>query len=107
MRFLLSNGAYIDAQNMYGNTSLHEACRQGFVSAIELLLDSGANVNVSNKKGSNPLHFICYDDESKQSLGLSIGRMLVRYGANVNARDSRGLTPLLVCCSTGRFIACT
>jgi len=56
VRSLLSRGANVDAQNMYGYTALLSALSRGFVPLALTLLDFGANVHLSCLEGLSPLH---------------------------------------------------
>ena len=46
----------IEVKNGPGNTPLHVACLEGYVSCAEILLDNNANINSINRKGQTPLH---------------------------------------------------
>lgn len=101
VQLLISRNANVNAKNGYGNTSLHEATRQGFESIVDALLLGGADVNAQNKKGSTPLHFLCYGDRA--DVPVHLVRKLIAAGADCGVVDGRGNTPFLVCCSSGRM----
>lgn len=47
----LGYDTYVDSQDQYGNTALHNACRMGPIRAVLLLLGFKPNVNMLNKEG--------------------------------------------------------
>ena len=55
-KFLLFEGAYVNAINDDGQTPLHFASGYGHVEVVKVLLASGANVNAKNNDGDTPLH---------------------------------------------------
>eukprot|EP00735_Rhodelphis_limneticus_P009912 TRINITY_DN2890_c3_g1::TRINITY_DN2890_c3_g1_i4::g.5822::m.5822 TRINITY_DN2890_c3_g1::TRINITY_DN2890_c3_g1_i4::g.5822 ORF type:complete len:309 (-),score=67.08,sp/Q8N283/ANR35_HUMAN/39.22/2e-11,Ank_2/PF12796.2/8.9e-18,Ank_2/PF12796.2/1.3e-16,Ank_4/PF13637.1/0.0061,Ank_4/PF13637.1/1.4e-11,Ank_4/PF13637.1/1.2e-05,Ank/PF00023.25/6.3e-05,Ank/PF00023.25/1.4e-10,Ank/PF00023.25/84,Ank_5/PF13857.1/3.2e-06,Ank_5/PF13857.1/1.7e-08,Ank_3/PF13606.1/1.5e+03,Ank_3/PF13606.1/0.0029,Ank_3/PF13606.1/1.1e-05,Ank_3 len=55
-RYLLLNGADINACTIKGNTALHLAARENQAETIRLLLDHGANRQARNKDDQLPLH---------------------------------------------------
>eukprot|EP01038_Epipyxis_sp_PR26KG_P015518 gene15518-20946_t len=101
LKVLLEAGANIHAENAFGNTAFHEACREGYEKSIEILLAAGSNINGENHKGSTPLHFFCYGSSKTNTLeGM---QKLIEFGADIHSRDHQGLTPCLVCCASGRM----
>jgi ankyrin repeat protein len=48
--------AYIDAEDVNGNTPLHLASRFNFLGIVKLLVSKGANVRAVNSKGLLPIH---------------------------------------------------
>lgn len=101
VKCLLDAGAHVEVENGYGNTALHEACREGRVGIVKLLLEHKANARSINHKGSSPLHMFCYGD-SQISHPIEIAQLLIDAGSDVNLADKRGATPLLVACASGR-----
>ena len=51
-RLLIKCGAYVNAQNNYGDTPLLVSTHDG----MRLLLDNGTDINLKNKDGITPLH---------------------------------------------------
>ena len=86
---LLSNGADVNAKDMYGgNTGLHWAARQGLAAMARLLIANGANPNVRNDENETPLFWAA--GEGQKELVV----LLLAHGANVNAVARGGWTPL-------------
>lgn len=56
LRYLISAGADALGRDLYGDTPLHYAVRQGDVAATRLLLSVGADVRVLNHEQQSPLH---------------------------------------------------
>lgn len=83
VKIFLSEGATVDAQNIYRETALHRAC----VSIADLLLDHGAHINNQDCTGMTPLHEACLSGTAEV-----VERLLVR-GATVNIQDFKGNTP--------------
>lgn len=46
----------INIQDVYGNTPLHEAIKNGDHEIVRLLLENGARLDIQNAKGNNPFH---------------------------------------------------
>jgi serine/threonine-protein phosphatase 6 regulatory ankyrin repeat subunit B len=101
-QLLLSMHALIDAENGYGNTALHIACRNGNVDIAYFLIDEGAKCNVSNHKGSNPLHFCGYS-KLDYSAAKRLINILISKGTNLEGVDCHGNTPLLAACIGGNI----
>lgn len=58
LEFLASAGANVDASDSEGLTSLHEACNNGDLETVRILLDLKASVNIQANlsSGATPLH---------------------------------------------------
>ena len=86
-RFLISEGAELDARNNSGGTALHVACFFSQPAIVELLLNAGADPNAGNSRGLTPLDVVSieFDEELGgayrhvyESLGLKFDEQFVR-----------------------------
>lgn len=55
VRFLVENGAEVDALDMGENTALHWAAMRGHVEIVNFLLQNGANKNMKNAQDKLPI----------------------------------------------------
>jgi ankyrin repeat protein len=81
VKFLISQGADVNAQRCDGMTPLHTQVKS---SIVKTLLCSGADPNITDISGMTPLH---------SSLSLAKTRLLLNAGADCNARDEDGDFP--------------
>ncbi|RLN87228.1 hypothetical protein BBJ28_00004268 [Nothophytophthora sp. Chile5] len=60
-RYLLAQGADVNLVDSIASrsTSLHEACRPGHASVVQLLLSSGARLDAVDSSGDSALHVAC------------------------------------------------
>lgn len=90
MRFLLENGAEIDARDIDGNTVLHSVAVTGRVGVIRFLVESGAPINIQNKSGDTALRFAAVNGH------VEAARFLIEKGARIEERDSDAAALVLV-----------
>ena len=89
-RWLIANGAEVNAKNEGGYTPLHGAALHNAPEIAKLLVDNGAAVNAKTKKGITPLHAVAYKNKN----AAEIVKLLIDNGAEVNAKSDSGHTPL-------------
>lgn len=88
VRWLVENGADIEALDTYERTALHQhsMARSG---KIAVFLELGANVNSIDKYGDTPLHFA-----AGSSFNVSSVKELIEYGADIKSLNANKQTPL-------------
>jgi len=88
VRWLVENGADIEAVDDYERTALHRhtMARSG---KITVLLELGANINAVDKYGDTPLHFA-----AGSSFNVTSVKKLIEYGANTNVLNGNRQIPL-------------
>ncbi|KAJ9448719.1 hypothetical protein DIPPA_02679 [Diplonema papillatum] len=88
----------ISSRDFQGDTPLHIALREGFATAVELLLDAGAAIDERNDAGRLPLHYAVSNDAFLSPERSAIVAKLIT-AESVEAPDTdpkdNGKTPLL------------
>ncbi|MDI3320440.1 ankyrin repeat domain-containing protein [Pinibacter soli] len=90
VRWLVSEGADIEARDTYGLTPLHQQASMR-TGNIDILIELGANIAAIDNNGCSPLH-----RAAANAFSPSTVQMLLQKGANVLAIDRQGATPLLL-----------
>lgn len=88
VRWLVAQGANINATDTYNRTPLHEHTMR-LSGDIDVFLELGADINAMDKYGNTPLHFAAGNSFNPERV-----RKLMEKGANALAKDARGDTPL-------------
>ncbi|CAN0900141.1 Protein CfxQ homolog [Linum grandiflorum] len=82
----------LEAKNMYGETPLHMAAKNGCKEAAQLLLSHGAFIEARANNGMTPLHLaVWYSIRSDDCLTV---KTLLEYNADCSAKDNEGMAPL-------------
>ncbi|KAJ0110049.1 hypothetical protein J7T55_014852 [Diaporthe amygdali] len=90
LKFLVDNGADIEADNGVGHTSLVAALLQNQHSCLRFLLERGANYLLPELPGENILHLVAQlGDAETMSIFSAVGMR----GVDVDERNKSGLTP--------------
>jgi len=87
-QLLLKKGANLAAQNVAGQTALHEAVRLGNVPLATVFLRAGASATVADNQGNTPLHNLVLFDS------VEMGELLLANGADLGAKNKDGRTVL-------------
>ena len=86
VKFLLSHNVEISAQNLKGDTPLHDASDP---NVTKLLVGKGAKVDAKNNQGKTPLYLSAQDGRQK------VAQLLLKSNATVDSKDNFwGKTPL-------------
>jgi ankyrin repeat protein/uncharacterized caspase-like protein len=88
VKYLVSQGAEIEASDNWGETPLLAAAKFGYIHIVEYLHSQGANINARDNDNRTPLHKVGYVGN------VEMAKSLVSRGANINARDNDIRTPL-------------
>ncbi|WP_341823711.1 ankyrin repeat domain-containing protein [Wolbachia endosymbiont (group A) of Agelastica alni] len=118
VKFLIEQGANIEARTMYSDTPLHIAARYCGLDMVKLLVEKGCNTSAINNhkqmpseitgdrkvkqflnenKGLSPLHYAAKEGN------LDLFKVLLNKGDNINAKDKYGWTPLHYAVEHNRF----
>jgi ankyrin repeat protein len=87
---LLQLGAFINSQDFYGQTAVHQAAYHGISSdkayqCLTSLLDAGADVNVQDYEGNTPLMYLfayCSEHDSLEGIN-KVAKALVDAGTDL------------------------
>ncbi|KAK8319273.1 hypothetical protein V6Z11_A13G229500 [Gossypium hirsutum] len=82
----------MEAKNMYGETPLHMAAKNGCNEAARLLLVHGAFIEAKANNGMTPLHLAVW--HTIRSDDYATVKTLLEYNADCSAEDNEGMTPI-------------
>ena len=92
LRYLIDNGANVNAKNIIDETALSIAARGQYYSA-KFLIENGALLTVVDKRGYTPLQQAILREQ------VDIASMLVQHGASTHACSSSTESPLQIACT--------
>ncbi len=92
---LIKEGANPNAEDEFGNCSLHFSSLRGSAEISELLLDNDADPNKRTIQQETPLHFAAEYDH------IDVLVLLYGRGGDIHAQDEKSWTALHCACSEG------
>ena len=88
----------INYEDIYRRTSLHNACRHGYLQILQVLLrDHRINVNKQDEFGYTPFYLACQWNHIE-----IVKCMMQDHRVDVNMQDKYGWSPLIPACKTGK-----
>ncbi len=103
VKYLVTNGAEIDAQNNeYEFTALHEACWIGNMEIVEYLVDKGADVTIKEKEGNTPIS-IAARKGHLEVVEFLLENENIDEGKTAEVANNIGNTPLMRAASKGHL----
>ncbi|WP_374696027.1 ankyrin repeat domain-containing protein [Spiroplasma endosymbiont of Polydrusus formosus] len=90
IKFLLENGADINARNNDGNTPLHNAAKNGYLNVVKLLLENGADINAIN----NDDPWVTPLDEAAINGNIAVVKFLLENKANIDILNRNQINSL-------------
>lgn len=85
---LMSRGANVNIQDIFGNSPLHYAVDKKRKDMVEMLIKCGADVNLKDFRGNTPLHAACVNND------IDIVRILLLHNADPEASDLSAVKPI-------------
>jgi ankyrin repeat protein len=91
-------------RNVAGETAVHVAVHNGYLSILQLLYSISADLHIMNDQQKTLLHIAAYKDEH-----LPIVEFLIQMGANLQICDDKGMTPFHIaikhsCLNVARYL---
>merc|ERR1719205_367778 len=93
-KFLITNGAMINAKDKDESTPLHFAARSGNVGIVKLLIENGAIIDAQKKYRYTPLFETIKTSKYVHASHAAIAKILIKNGANIDMEKEDGYTPL-------------
>ena len=97
-------GIELNAQDIYGNTAWHYACRDGTTEIAKLIIqlskDFGIDLNVKDNIGSSGLHLACFYGRTETV--QTIMESSKDFDINLNVKNNMGRTPFHEACFRGK-----
>lgn len=87
VKFLISNGAQVDARNKYGETPLHLACMNQLPENVKYLLDAKADITAISGKKESPLGAVV-TGEDYNIRGNPTVQLLLRHGSTLTGIEN-------------------
>ena len=95
VRFLIGQGAQVDAKARNDVQPIHEASWSGSIEAIDALIEAGAAIDCSDSLGYQPLHWATMSPNQPDVIRYLSGKQ-----ADLNAEISSGVRAVHLTCRT-------
>ncbi|CAG8956335.1 hypothetical protein HYFRA_00003715 [Hymenoscyphus fraxineus] len=95
IKFLVENGADINAKDSDGMTALSNAVYLGNETVVQCLLENRADANIPDDLGRSALFFAAGQSQHRDK-AVAFARSLLAHGADINLQTTRGMTPLMI-----------
>ena len=94
-KYLIREGAQLDAKSQHGMQPIHDASWSGSVEILDALTAAGARVDCLDSFGRQPLHWAAMTPNQSDFI-----QCLVRKGADIEAKAFDGSRPLRLACTS-------
>jgi ankyrin repeat protein len=95
VKFLLDNGANLEAKSHQGDTALIIACSvRNHIEMVKILVYAGANVEEKNDKGRTALTVACIKNSTENTME-NIKFLIEECGADLETTDNKNRNPIL------------
>lgn len=93
VKYLIKQGADVNAQDKDGKTALHYAAANGHVDAVKCLIEQGVEVNAAESKNRRTALHYAVANGSLELLRYLLENLLEK-GSDVDVKDKHGISPL-------------
>ena len=93
---LITHGVDVEVTNMYNETALLIACKEGKNDAINVLLNAGADPYIPDGNGATCIHHAVGEGCNKDVI-----ETIVNHDVDINATDKNNATALMIACKRG------
>ncbi|CAG8981960.1 hypothetical protein HYALB_00004822 [Hymenoscyphus albidus] len=95
IKFLVENGADVNAKDSDGMTALSNAVYLGNETVVQYLLENRADANIPDDLGRSTLYFAAVRSQHRDK-AVAFACSLLAHGANINLQTTQGMTPLMM-----------
>ncbi|KAG0493942.1 hypothetical protein HPP92_004936 [Vanilla planifolia] len=82
----------LEARNMYGESALHMAAKNGFSESAQILIKHGSSLEAKANNGMTPLHLAVW--HARHAGNCMAVKTLLEHNADCSVKDNEGKTPL-------------
>nr|WP_255424128.1 ankyrin repeat domain-containing protein [Wolbachia endosymbiont of Pentalonia nigronervosa] len=93
VKYLIKQGADVNAQDKDGKTALHYAAANGHVDAVKCLIEQGVEVNAAESKNRRTALHYAVANGSLELLRYLLENLLEK-GSDVDVKDKHEISPL-------------